>query len=522
MDDVVDSSVVELQLSLSDFDLSILASKVTAPFKPQNTLVGAYYKNIAIGIDRDFDLSARQRVMIECLQTKHSKDFLIVISMEGLGQRMTAVSTVSFSEEIKNKKENKWFTLPPFTSTINPTSVSKQLFNTTNTTSSSSTTNNTTALKWILRCCPQLPHSLVQKLFRLRQVRKESSDLGRKPQEQQLKRVSAKDELSVGDRLFLPISVQEKQKHERFDKQEYRCSKDEISYIRSLELHKDPAIIVINKPHGLPVQGGIGIRNSLDVLAASALKYDYSEPPRLVHRLDRDSSGILVLGRTQTSAAVLHSIFREKTSGASNEDFDNTKQILQRSYWALVIGTPKRTSGLVSVPLGKVIVDNGKSERIMTVDDAQTMSCQHAVTEYRVIESHHGFTWLELRPLTGRKHQLRVHCAEVLRTPIVGDYKYGWQAHRKWKPVPWSNPDKTEKLRGLNILPFGLDLESGSISEKQPHLHLHCKQMVLPDVSLALQYMQSSKDHDLSQLQSLNLVAPLPLHMQRSWDILKS
>ncbi|KAF5207474.1 Rna pseudouridine synthase 4 protein [Thalictrum thalictroides] len=427
---------------------------------------------------------------------------------------------------IKDKKENKWFTLPPFTSTINPISVAKKLSNTNTTTSS---TNNTTALKWILRCCPQLPRSLVQKLFRLRQVRKESicesnsQDFGSKPQEQRLKRVSAKDELSIGDKIFLPISVQEKQEHERFEKQEYQCSKDEISYIQSLELHKDHAIIVINKPHGMPVQGGIGIRNSLDVLAATALKYDYSEPPRLVHRLDRDSSGILVLGRTQTSAAVLHSIFREKTSGASTDDFDNTKQILQRSYWALVIGTPRRTSGLVSVPLGKVVVDNGKSERITTVDDAQTMSCQHAVTEYRVIESsHHGFTWLELRPLTGRKHQLRVHCAEVLRTPIVGDYKYGWQAHRKWKPVPWSNPEKTEKLLGLNIHPFGLDLESGSISEKQPHLHLHCKQMVLPDVSLALQYMQSSKDHDLSQLQSLKLAAPLPLHMQRSWDILKS
>lgn len=116
--------------------------------------------------------------------------------------------------------------------------------------------------------------------------------------------------------------------------------------------------------------------------------------------------------------------------------------------------------------------------------------------------------------------QLRVHCAEALGTPMVGDYKYGWQSHRKWKPIPWSNPE-TERERLLKQKPsYGLKLEGGSITEKKPHLHLHCREMVLPNVSLALQQLQSSTDPDFSNLEKLTLVAPLPPHMQRSWEIL--
>ena len=120
--------------------------------------------------------------------------------------------------------------------------------------------------------------------------------------------------------------------------------------------------------------------------------------------------------------------------------------------------------------------------------------------------------------------QLRVHCAEVLGTPIVGDLKYGWQAHRKLKQLPCSNLEKksNENHAKGKTIPFGLDLESGSIHEKHPCLHLHCKQMVLPNASLALQNVQFSSDYDLSEVESLELVAPLPSHMQRSWDILNS
>lgn len=111
----------------------------------------------------------------------------------------------------------------------------------------------------------------------------------------------------------------------------------------------------------------------------------------------------------------------------------------------------------------------------------------------------------------------------MLGTPIVGDYKYGWQAHRKWKKLFQANIENLDKnLADTNTHPFGLDLERGSFLDKQPHLHLHCKEMVLPNVSLALQILQSSADCDLSELESLEFVAPLPSHMQRSWDILNS
>ncbi|KAH7575322.1 hypothetical protein ACOSQ2_005442 [Xanthoceras sorbifolium] len=446
----------------------------------------------------------------------------LAVSISQPYQSHYSTKTLTRVNDNDNKsKRGKWFTLPPFNSTISGAALGKQLAG-----GSTGDTAETTALKWVLRCCPELPRSLIQKLFRLRQVRRESSGMessnnGGQAQEAKLKRVAAKDSLSLGDRIFLPISVQEF----HHEKQDCPCTEEEVNFIRSLEFYKDPAIIAINKPPGMPVQGGVGIKRSLDELAAACLTYDFSESPRLVHRLDRDSSGILVMGRTQMSATVLHSIFREKTFGASRDDLDNEKRILQRRYWALVIGSPRHPKGLISAPLGKVVVDNGKSDRITIVDNAQNMSSQHAITEYRVIgSSSHGYTWLELSPLTGRKHQLRVHCAEVLGTPIVGDYKYGWQAHRRWKELhpPDLSKSSNEKLFMEKPSPFGLGLENGSISEKQPRLHLHCKEMVLPDVSRALQNVQLSSGCDLLELESLKLVAPLPLHMQRSWDILNS
>ncbi|KAK9165836.1 hypothetical protein Scep_001027 [Stephania cephalantha] len=452
---------------------------------------------------------------------------------EQFAHQYTTTSTISRDDSVneKNPKMGKWFTLPPFSPTPNASSVAKILSESrvVGKRSGEATPTSITALKWVLHCCPKLPRSLVQKLFRLRQVRRESigsnqstsaSDSGTECQDHRLKRVSAKDGMNVGDVIFLPVTVQEFPSHRKG----CTCNEDEIKYIHSLEIHKDSAIIVINKPPGMPVQGGSGIIKSLDMLGATYLRSGSSEPPRLVHRLDRDSSGILVMARTQASATLLHSIFREKTFAASINENGNAKRILQRKYWALVIGVPRRAKGVISAPLGKVVLDGGKSERITVVSDANGISSQHAVTEYRVIEtSSDGYSWLELCPLTGRKHQLRVHCAEYLGTPIVGDYKYGWQAHRNWIPVP--SPlkfDMATKYEYPSMDPFGLNLESGSVAEKQPRLHLHCRQMGLPNASMILQKMQAPLDCDLSKLGSQDFVAPLPWHMQRSWDILCS
>ncbi|XP_057754051.1 RNA pseudouridine synthase 4, mitochondrial isoform X1 [Arachis stenosperma] len=408
--------------------------------------------------------------------------------------RVRVLSTRHFSITNNN---NKWHTLPPFSPT--PTSLSP------------SASASTTALKWVLRCCPHLPKPLVHKLFRLRQVRRSSSPTI-------IKRVAAKDTLNSGDTIFLPLSV----KHIPTEvKRHSDLTPHQIQFVRSLVLYKDPAVLVLNKPPGMPVQGGTNIKRSLDVLAAACLNFEYPDSPRLVHRLDRDCSGILVMGRTQTSATILHSIFREKTSTAS-DDIDAENRILQRRYIALVIGCPRRPRGLITASLGKVVVDNGKSDRITIVDNSTLLSSQHAITEYHVIgSSSHGYTWLELYPLTGRKHQLRVHCAEVLGTPIVGDYKYGWQAHRKFGHDNLSDVDSSEELCKEEMLPFGLTLNKGSISERCPRLHLHCKQIVLPNIYRALQDVQSPH-YDLNQVGNLALTAPLPPYMQRSWDITNS
>lgn len=113
--------------------------------------------------------------------------------------------------------------------------------------------------------------------------------------------------------------------------------------------------------------------------------------------------------------------------------------------------------------------------------------------------------------------KLRVHCAEALGTPIVGDYKYGWKAHKNLEPVP-AVQSKVEHKK----LPFGLESDGGSISDKQPHLHLHCRQMILPNIATALQQLESSllSNLDLAKIDMLEFVAPVPSYMKESWEIL--
>ncbi|KAL3382743.1 hypothetical protein AABB24_002314, partial [Solanum stoloniferum] len=185
-------------------------------------------------------------------------------------------ATTVTDAQVCNRNENekaKWLTLPPFNATVNGADLGRELAGVKMDVKENST-NTMTALKWVQRCCPELPKSLVQKLFRLRQVRRDSSNV----EEQRPKRVSAKESMNVGDRIFLPITVQKFPSEKVVD---YPSSEEERKFVHSLELYKDPEIIVVNKPPGMPVQGGIGIKRSLDELAAKYMRHECSEAPRL-------------------------------------------------------------------------------------------------------------------------------------------------------------------------------------------------------------------------------------------------
>ena len=190
-----------------------------------------------------------------------------------------------------------------------------------------------------------------------------------------------------------------------------------------------PSAYVLNKPPGLATQGGSGTFEHVDGLL-DALAQESDPRPRLVHRLDKDTSGVLLIARTPGSAAA----FSKHFSGRS----------ARKIYWALVIGVPTIEDGLIELPLGKQPGSGGEK---MMVD--QSEHGQSARTRYRVIDrAGNRAAWVELQPMTGRTHQLRVHMAAIGH-PIVGDGKYG-------------GPDA---------------FLSGTISRK---MHLHARRLVIP------------------------------------------
>lgn len=235
--------------------------------------------------------------------------------------------------------------------------------------------------RWFLREYPLLGLGRLQKLLRTKQIKVDG------------KRAETSTRLCMGQEVRIPPLDNEKA-----SKDKSIISSNDIDFIRSMVIYKDENIIALNKPSGLAVQGGTNTTRHIDGLL-EALKFENNEKPKLVHRIDKDTSGILLLARNRKYADILTKAFREHS--------------IQKTYLALVRGCPDRFEGIIDFALEKV------GERMLAVQGGQK-----AVTEYRVLDNAaKKYALLETKPLTGRTHQIRVHL-ETMGTPILGDSKY--------------------------------------------------------------------------------------------------
>ncbi|WP_421863157.1 pseudouridine synthase [Parvibaculum sp.] len=296
--------------------------------------------------------------------------------------------------------------------------------------------------RWFKRRYPMLTHGRLEKLLRTGQVRVDGA------------RVKANARLGAGQVVRIPPLGEETAKPA--PKPERAVSAADAEEIRACVIHKDKSVLVLNKPAGLAVQGGTKTERHLDGML-DALTFEAKERPRLVHRLDRDTSGVLVLARTAKAAAALAKAFKQK--GCAQD----------------LLGARGRCAGPASghdqsradeagrSPVPSVFLRRRRAMR------ARAIAATHFST---VATAAHKLAWVAFMPLTGRTHQIRVH-ASAIETPIVGDGKYG----------------------GVNAHP------GGEIPRK---LHLHAR-------SLDIAHPDGGR---------LFLEAELPPHMKTSWKLL--
>lgn len=317
--------------------------------------------------------------------------------------------------------------------------------------------------RWFKRRIPTLSLSHLNKIVRTGQVRVDGA------------RVKTSVRLATGQSVRVPpLSLETPARPSAPP-----VSDEDARALRDMILYEDKDLLVLNKPFGLAVQGGSGTRHHIDGMLAS-LPNERGDRPALVHRLDRDTSGVLLVARTRKMAADLGEIFRSRQA--------------RKTYWALVEGVPKPAQGRISLYLAKGEgMGEGRGARPSGYDPMARErmrvarhgedDAQHSVTYYATVERVPSrLAWLSMKPITGRTHQLRAH-AEAIGHPIVGDPKYGLK--------PKNDPRRTDPLRQI---PDGIERK----------LHLLARRLVLP--------------HPRGG--TLDVTAPLPAHMQASFDLL--
>ncbi len=246
--------------------------------------------------------------------------------------------------------------------------------------------------RWFQRHLPDIGFNSVSRWARTGQLRVDGA------------RAAPGDRLIEGQLIRVPPAEPKAAETAKPRRVRPELSEDQITFAQNLVIHRDAQAIVINKPPGLATQGGTKTDDHVDGLL-DALEFELDQRPKLVHRLDKDTSGALLIARTARSAAYFAKAFSSRTA--------------RKVYWAIVMGVPSIEDGMIELPIAKQPGTGGEK---MHVDEAEGLPAR---SRYRVIErAGNRAAWVELQPHTGRTHQLRVHMAAIGH-PIVGDGKYG-------------------------------------------------------------------------------------------------